>query len=608
MINSSNDWKPIDGIDLEDKALEAIQSQDNVLVKAGPGSGKTELLAQKAIYLLQTNICQYPKKILALSFKKDAAANLAERISKRFGKDVDGRVYSRTYDSFCKSVLDQFRLALPNELQPSPNYTIVSEDKKFKDLSNKFGFINWQSLKSAVYQTPLDYERLSPKIKDIYRELLHSDDGISTLTFPLICLLAEVLIRTNPKIKASLQQTYEHVFLDEFQDTTSLQYEFIKQCFWHSNSKITAVGDDDQRIMGWAGAKKEIFDVFRNDFNAQLRILHLNHRSKPKLFDFQKRVQAFLHDQDYNSQTKFSKEDGELFLIKATDENQEAELIAGLIQQKLNNGLKPYQICILCRAKPEIHAQQIISCLKERNIWARDESKYQELMNEPVINVFLQTMDFCISNGRNPDLWSQMHDLAVKFGLINDLSIENSNYDEQVQKITTELNGIKEKLTQLDFGSALRSIISLWGESNLRGLSDSYKDPEYYKKIRDLFLQLLQEIPNNEADKNLSLILSKFKGRHSIPIMTIHKSKGLEFDSVFFVGLEDKLFWNYKNNSNEEKCAFFVALSRAKNSLFFSYCTNREGWQTTINTISDFHELLQHANVELLTNSTISDF
>src|SRR5690625_3396936 len=112
------DWQPKD-VALEERAKHVIYTNRNVLVTAGPGAGKTELLAQKASYLLQTNVCSNPRKILAISFKKDAKSNLAERVKKRCGKDLSRRFESMTFDGFAKRLLDQFRTAIPIGYRPS---------------------------------------------------------------------------------------------------------------------------------------------------------------------------------------------------------------------------------------------------------------------------------------------------------------------------------------------------------------------------------------------------------------------------------------------------------------------------------------------------------
>jgi DNA helicase-2/ATP-dependent DNA helicase PcrA len=108
-------WKSVGGIDLEPNAEKAVRSNDNCLVIAGPGAGKTELLAQRACYLLETGLCPEPQSILAISFKRDAARNLSDRVERRCGRDLARRFHSFTYDACAKSLVDRFMYSLPED-------------------------------------------------------------------------------------------------------------------------------------------------------------------------------------------------------------------------------------------------------------------------------------------------------------------------------------------------------------------------------------------------------------------------------------------------------------------------------------------------------------
>lgn len=114
-------WKPIGVDELEINALDVVRSTDNRSVIAGPGAGKTELLAQRAAYLLQTGASPAPQRILAISFKRDAATNLAARVGKRCHGNHSGRFDSPTFDAFAKGLVDRFGQALPERWRPRPN-------------------------------------------------------------------------------------------------------------------------------------------------------------------------------------------------------------------------------------------------------------------------------------------------------------------------------------------------------------------------------------------------------------------------------------------------------------------------------------------------------
>lgn len=290
-------WLPCDGISLEEAADTAVRCSDrHVLVVAGPGAGKTELLAQKAAFLFQTNQCREPQKILAISFKTDAAQNLKERVEKRCGTDIKGRFVSMTYDAFAKNILDHFLYALPDELRPATDY-LVNDPDIIDAAFHCAGFKNPNGFTQSRLKTEYDdiLSRISlPLTGDglghkVWPLLLKGFNGNkATLTFKMIMMLAMYIIETNPYIKQALQMTYSFVFLDEFQDTTAIQYAFVKECFWNSGTKVTSVGDNKQRIMVWAGAVKTIFNDFYRELNPKCIRLIMNHRSAPRLVALQK--------------------------------------------------------------------------------------------------------------------------------------------------------------------------------------------------------------------------------------------------------------------------------------------------------------------------------
>src|SRR5437764_14979170 len=117
MVISPAEWKPVGIESLEPSAEAVVRSTGNSLVVAGPGAGKTELLAQRACYLLQTGLCADPRRILAISFKRDAARNLRERVSRRCRPELAARFDSYTFDSFCKGLVDRFLMAIPEEFR-----------------------------------------------------------------------------------------------------------------------------------------------------------------------------------------------------------------------------------------------------------------------------------------------------------------------------------------------------------------------------------------------------------------------------------------------------------------------------------------------------------
>ena len=354
-------WVPCDDIILEDSADHAVRCEKNALVVAGPGAGKTELLAQKAGFLFATNLCREPQKILAISFKKDAAVNLKERVIKRYGREIENRFVSMTYDAFFKSILDHFIYALPIDSRPKDNYGIA-DDATIDFAFTKAGFVapftykkndikTIQNRMIAKLELPVSGNSLEAKAWTYL--LKGSNEQLPALSFTMIAMLAKYIIDNNPMIRRALQYTYAYVFLDEFQDTTDLQYSIVKSCFQGSKSVVTAVGDNKQRIMLWAGALKTVFEDFQKDFDSEKFQLIMNHRSAPRLVVLQKEMYNLLKEPKLIVKTskKWNDEDGRIQLLMSKDEQYEAIKVSESIQQQIKNGININDICILCKQR-----------------------------------------------------------------------------------------------------------------------------------------------------------------------------------------------------------------------------------------------------------------
>lgn len=563
-----NEWTPADGFTLEDTALLVAKSNSNKLVVAGPGAGKTELLAQRACYLLETNTCINPKRILAISFKKDAASNLKERVEKRCGKELSSRFDSMTYDAFAKSLLDHFINGLPIELRPEKDYEI--------DLSGK------------------------------------NNNGKSMISFLVILKLSNEIIKTNPLIKHALQLTYSHVFLDEFQDTTSIQYELLKTCFLGSNAVITAVGDNKQRIMLWAGAKKTIFKDYENDFNADKHTLLMNHRSAPRLVKIQKAMYANLNEQqiDIKPSSKWESDMGTAYLRFFNNETSETEVICNEIIGLIKCGTKPRDICILVKQTVDVYSKNIIQHLSNNGIKARNETEYQDLLKEEIIQILSCIVTLTISK-RSPDEWQYINNIFCELQSLD----ESSKLSEYI-RVENEVNNIIQNFTNnilnisdyKIFSDSIDILLEEISYNRLATLFAAYKNKSHVDKIIYKFKKLLWNEYLITSDWKAAI--DNFIGKNSIPIMTIHKSKGLEYDSVFFIGLEDSAFWNFTKQPDEDKCAFFVALSRAKTRVDFTFCKGRQLRYTTNQSNTEINELydmlLKTGLVEIIVQDDIT--
>ena len=564
-------------------------------------------MAQKASYLFQTNICKDPQKILAISFKKDAAENLKKRVVKRCGKDFETRFASMTYDAFSKSILDHFRFALPEYLRPNANY-LVNDVDTINAAFIKAGYDNPRNLPMnklrSYYQCVIDSVELpfsqNGLGETVWKLLLKGfDDYKPSLSFKMICNLAELIIRTNPKIKLGLQLTYKYIFLDEFQDTTDLQYKLVKQCFWNSCSIMTAVGDNKQRIMLWAGARKNIFNDYKTEFAAETQRLIMNHRSAPRLVDLQRKMYASLNENDCTIcvSDKWTRDDGTVSLLIAENEDVEARIIAKRIFEQVSSGIEPNKLCILCKQKPQDYAPKIIAELNKYQICARIENDYQDLIKEPIVELLIALLHLAI-NRKRPHDWELIVSTTAELWNINS-SQSNDDFFRMQDRIGSEIdrisNMMKSVVCQNDFHVLLNNIIQFLDSKRIKAMFPTYSQGTYLNDLLNKFQNHMWiELEATQMDWMISI--ENFEGLHSVPIMTIHKSKGLEYDAVYFVGLEDSAFWSFKNQPEEDRCTFFVALSRAKKEILFTFCEYRYTHKypkQSHSQINEFFELLK---------------
>ena len=597
----SDDWLPKGDIILENAALEAVKNVNNCLVIAGPGAGKTELLAQKLDYLFSTNGCISPKKILALSFKTDAAANMKNRVKKRYGDEYASRFTSLTYSAFEKMILDQYINALPEEIRPARDYLVD----------------DWDVIKATLIKNGINVNggRMSDIRKSVENTVLNDEDNLkfkkdllkgtrnnkAVLLYKQITKLATYIIYTNKYIRKALQMTYEFVFLDEFQDTTYDQYNLLKTCFLGSTCKLTAVGDNKQAIMRWAGANPDIFPDYKLDFKANEYQLLMNHRSVPKLIEFQKEVHQILNSNHSSIQTNNYPEfqEGEITLFEFENESLESELIANDIESKIQGGIRPSEICILAKQKVDDYSSKLITTLSSKGIKARIENEYQELLKDPTCNLLLDLIS-CSQGKRDPLIWENISNFYGNINGIDELTDElilAKSYKE-IDNIVSDITYLSSNVipNEESMLKLIDCIIEKIDEKRIISTFSTYNGKSDLDIIVKNFSNLLYKEYSQTQGEWIDIV-SSFKGETSIPIMTIHKSKGLEYEVVYFLGLEDSAFWSFNDQPEEDKSAFFVALSRAKSHLIFTYCKLRNNSPQNNRNINEIYSLLTQSNL-----------
>jgi len=517
MIKPEN-WKPADRLQLEPNALAAaMERTDSLALTAGPGAGKTEMLAQRADFLLRTSECRYPQRILAISFKVDAAKNLKDRVRKRCGPELASRFDSYTFHAFAKRLIDRFRPVLTGADALDPDYTLG--------------------------------------LQRIARKQIEFAD--------LVPFALQVLAKCPPALNA-VRQTYSHVFLDEFQDCTQAQYQLIKAAFHRSPALLTAVGDTKQKIMGWAGAMEGVFQIFVADFHAKPLNLYQNFRADLRLRRMQNAMVKVLDAPAAVPDDQLEGDAGTVEVLRFQTSAQEAQKIGSMVQGWIDLGLyEASQIAILVSKQPDAYALELMTEFAKLGVPFRNEQALQDLASEPAARVLVDYLTVVFAE-RQPDAFVRLIDFLLSDTYDDDeaasaLARWQSHIDTQRHSL-----GIRGR----DGAQLAREVggefFTALGREALAALSGDY---EQGARLEEVIEQTFMRISELASTGSLVDALHKFADDRAVRVMTIHKSKGLEFDAVIVLGVEDQAFWG---KPDEERAAYFVAISRAKHALYLT--------------------------------------
>ncbi|MDE2469149.1 MAG: ATP-dependent helicase [Bradyrhizobium sp.] len=617
-------WTPIGIDELEANAMTVVRSTGNRSVIAGPGTGKTELLAQRAAYLLQTGTSPAPQRILAISFKRDAASNLGARVRKRCHRQHAGRFDSMTFDAFAKGLLDRFGQALPERWRPSPDYEIMfPTDRSYRDfLQQTLGappksvgtYADIMALtvkrfeRRHLFGSPLPVDGWSEPspgewaADQYWQSSLHGGKK-SHLSFPMIGRLAELLLRLNPMARDALRLTYSHLFMDEFQDTTQVQYDLVRVIFLGGSTIVTAVGDNKQQIMRWAMAMDDPFAAFDTDFKSKRIPLYNNYRSSPELVRIQHVLAQALDAKSVKPVSKTSTAiSGDSSAVwDFSSPEREAEKLAAFVASEMKaHDLGPRDFVLLVRQKAADYAAVLQPAFAAAGIPLRNEAgqvgamMLQELLAEEASELIISVLRLAMTKraGRH---WTECQEtLGSLRGIGPDDEIEQDRFVKELDAYAMRLG--RDYPTPPAAGPAARKLIDdvlgFIGRSRLVAAHPAYGQGDWLEKVLTSAATHLAQSASGTSDWTAAL--DSYQGLHAIPLMTIHKSKGLEYHTVIFVGLDDGAWWSFSDDQVEATAGFFVAFTRAKQRVVFTYCARR-GTRTKIATL---YELLAQAGVQ----------
>ncbi len=591
-------WEPSDGF-VTTKTAEKIikENQKNLSILAGPGAGKTELLAQRANFLLQTGACKAPQKILALSFKVDAAANIKNRVDLRCGKEVARRFDSSTFDAFFISIVRRFSTLLPDWVEMQADFDVYPFDKNWWDDYERTQLEGHpckyrSNFTNPDLHSPLD---LSDEPDDAMVKVWDYCAENKIADYPMCRSMAYTIIKNHSQVRNLILSTYKYLFLDEFQDTTDPQYAFVKAIFKDSDSIITAVGDTNQMIMGWAGANPKNFENLKKDFNSDIIPLAVNHRSNSKIVDL---INHVIKDLTPPSEEPMiyegtRKDPPPAHCMGAKgfgDAESEAEYISKYINLLMskNPSLLPSDFVLILRQKAQDYFDQANETFQNNGLNLRNEDalvvqngvKIQDLMSEP-LSIFWILLIRYKTGFIN---YTQEKELESIASSLTGYDLDQDRDYKKLRKYIADLASCIDLSSPIE--NAVAKIVKTIGKTKIKTIFPQYRS-QHLNKVGKSFCLLFQEALVKNP-KDIKQAIENYEGPNQVKLMTIHKSKGLEFDTVFFVDFHDEAWWALRKavraksekDQREEKNSFFVGLSRAEERLYFT--KNQGNWPPLI--------------------------
>jgi superfamily I DNA/RNA helicase len=414
-----------------------------------------------------------------------------------------------------------------------------------------------------------------------------------------------LILRVNPLARRGLALTYSHLFLDEFQDTTQIQYDLVKTIFLASDTVITAVGDNKQQIMRWAMAMEQPFVEYERDFAAKRVSLLNNYRSSPELV----RVQHILAQAlDERAIAPVSKVEGAISghscaVWDFSSPEVEAAILADFIAKEMKaQGLSPPDFVILVRQKATDYVPLLANALGRHDIVLRNEAaeigpvKLQELLSEDLSELVISLIRLATADRAGRAWGDCLNALSLLRGLAADDDRARTRLGREIETFTAKFRETYPRpvSSESDAEAVVKEVLDFVGRAALVAACPAYSQGDWMKKVEEAVALHLQA--SSALQPEWRQALDVYEGVDSLPLMTIHKSKGLEYHTVIFVGLDDGAWWSFSRDQVEATAGFFVAFTRAKQRVLFTYCPTR-GYR---NTIATLYELLQRAGVPVI--------
>lgn len=576
-------------VKLSRKQQEIVDYIDGpLLVTAGPGSGKTRILIERIINILD----ERKGRVLALTFSNNAAEEIMERIEECV--DDISRVKVGTIHSFCLEILqdNSHTIGLPNNMSIIENLNDqkkilleaitdtgirVSDNKKLLDILSKISDYKskFKSPKTLVNEESSEFIN----IYDSYNKLMIQN---RLLDFDDILFFTYRILNENINVSKNISRLYKYFLVDESQDLNDTQYRIIKKLLSNGHNNIMFVGDEAQSIYGFNGSNSLIMSkLFVEDYSPKIFKLTENYRSAKKIIEAVKKLKP-----TSESVSKYPIE-GTFEINSFDDEENEGEWIANMIDDLINKYEElPAEIAIIGRnrylfdnVKQQLNNKEIEYNEGVSGLKIECETNEMELFNLGIK---------VVSNPYNEFHYIEINELLNRKGdpiydsydneIANNLENNSSTISSKIFKLITEAWKILIK-DELKYGRVLdnlnQSILNLEIEENLKYLI--LKDIDFLKQQWTKYCaETSIDSRNLNMFKNfIALGKTKETNFEGISLITVHGSKGLEFNNVFILGVTEGTFPDYRARTeaelNEEKNNMFVAITRAKRRCYITY-------------------------------------
>lgn len=614
---------------LNDAQREAVTAPPGpMLVLAGAGSGKTRVLVHRMAWLIQVEDVS-PFSLMAVTFTNKAANEMRSRVEQLQGVSPNG-MWVGTFHGIAHRLLRAHwkEAGLPQQFQildSDDQYRMIRRVLKSMELDEARwvprqiqGFINGRKDEGLRPQhVDAGSDPVRQQLVSIYSAYEAACNRAGVIDFAELLLRSLELIRDNDELRQHYRQRFQHILVDEFQDTNTIQYAWIRLLAAEKNqrgARLFVVGDDDQAIYGWRGARVENILTFRNDFPDTLVIrLEQNYRSTANILNAANALIAHNDERMGKNLWTDGEEGNRIQLYAAFNEQDEARYVIDRINDYVSNGNPRADIAILYRsnAQSRVFEEQLISHsipyrvygglrfferaeIKDALSYLRlinnrnDDPSFERVVNQPTRGIGNKTVDTVREAARLADIsmWQAARKLIENGSLTARATNALNGFIELIEKLDSDTRSIElhEQVEHLIHGSGL---IEHYGKekgekaearvenleelvSAARGFEFEQDDDNPLDHLTAFLTHAALEAGEGQAEA----------WEDCIQLMTLHSAKGLEFPLVFMCGMEEGLFPHQRSSEEEgrleeERRLCYVGITRAREQLVLSYAEQR---------------------------------